>query len=69
MEVRKDENISIENKYLLTIKEAALYTNIGINKIEMMLNEPMCPFVIYVGRKRLVKRKEFENYLEHKIAL
>ena len=69
MEVRKDENISIENKYLLTIKEAALYTNIGINKIELMLNEPMCPFVIYVGRKRLVKRKEFENYLEHKIAL
>jgi excisionase family DNA binding protein len=69
MEVRKDENIPIENKYLLTIKEAALYTNIGINKIELMLNEPMCPFVIYVGRKRLVKRKEFENYLEHKIAL
>ena len=69
MEVRKDENISIENKYLLTIKEAALYTNIGINKIELMLNEPMCPFVIYVGRKRLVKRKEFENYLEHKVAL
>ena len=69
MEVRKDENIPIENKYLLTIKKAALYTNIGINKIELMLNEPMCPFVIYVGRKRLVKRKEFENYLEHKIAL
>ncbi|MCR4674735.1 MAG: excisionase family DNA-binding protein [Lachnospiraceae bacterium] len=69
MEARKEINVPIENKYLLTIKEAALYTNIGINKIELMLNEPMCPFVIYVGRKRLVKRQKLENYLENKVVI
>ena len=38
---------------------------IGINRINDMLNNPSCPFVLFVGRgKRLVKRKEFEKYLE-----
>ena len=63
------ENVPIPEKYLLTIKEAAQYTNIGINKIEWMLNEPLCPFVIYVGRKRLVKREKFEEFLESKISI
>ena len=50
---------------LLSIREAAEYSNIGINRINDMLNNPSCPFVLFVGRgKRLVKRKEFEKYLE-----
>lgn len=49
----------------LTIDEAAEYSNIGINRINDMLNNPSCPFVLFVGRgKRLVKRREFEKYLE-----
>lgn len=35
-----------------------------IFEISNMLNSPFCPFVYYVGTKRLVKRKEFEKYLE-----
>ena len=57
--------VPVWEKLNLTIKEAAEYSNIGINRIENMLNEPMCNFVLYVGnRKRLVKRKAFERYLE-----
>lgn len=48
---------------MLTVEEAALYSNIGVNKIREMCDEPMCPFVLYVGRKRLVKRKAFEDYI------
>ena len=44
-------------------KEAAEYSNIGINKIAEMLRNPMCNFVLYIGNKKLVKRKEFEQYL------
>ena len=56
---------SIWEKVTLTIDEAAEYSNIGINRINDMLNNPSCPFVLFVGRgKRLVKRKEFEKYLE-----
>ena len=48
-------------KVTLTIKEAAAYSNIGINKIEELLKQPKCDFVLYVGNKKLVKRKEFEK--------
>ncbi len=53
----------------MTVKEAAEYSNIGINKIDSMLNNSMCTFVLRVGKKRLVKRKEFEKYLEKNIEI
>ena len=57
--------IPIWEKMNLTIPEAAAYSGIVINKIEAMLNEPRCNFVLYVGKgKRLIKRKEFERYIE-----
>jgi len=53
----------------LTIREAAEYSNIGINKIDQLLRQPNCPFVLYVGTKRLVKRKEFEEYLNKMLTI
>ena len=35
--------VPIHLKMTLTIKEAAAYSNIGINKIESMLYSPNCP--------------------------
>ena len=61
--------VPIWEKINLTVKEAAEYSNIGINKIDNMLNNPMCTFVLHVGKKRLVKRKEFEKYLEKNIEI
>lgn len=58
------EKIPIYYKLNLTIEEAAEYSNIGVNRISSMLNEINCPFVLKVGNKRLVKRKEFERYIE-----
>ncbi len=58
------EKIPIYYKLNLTIEEAAEYSNIGVNRISSMLNEISCPFVLKVGNKRLVKRKEFEHYIE-----
>ncbi len=55
--------VPIPQKMTLTIREAAEYSNIGINKIDQMLRAPNCPFVLYVGTKKLVKRKEFEDYI------
>lgn len=56
-------------KMNLTIKEAAAYSNIGINRIEELLKQPQCSFVLYVGNKKLVKRKEFEKFLEENIEI
>ncbi len=61
--------VPIWEKINLTVKEAAEYSNIGINRIDNMLNNPMCTFVLHVGRRRLVKRKEFEKYLEKNIEI
>ena len=61
--------VPIWEKHLLTVDEAALYTNIGQNKISELLRNPSCSFVLYVGKKKLVKRKEFEKYLERNIEI
>lgn len=61
--------VPIWEKMTLTIEEAAAYSNIGINKIDELAKKPQCPFVIYIGRKKLIKRKEFEKYISDNIEL
>lgn len=61
--------VPISEKCALTIEEAAEYSNIGQNKISELLKMPRCGFVLYVGRKKLVKRKEFEDYISKSIEL
>ena len=61
--------LPIGRKMLLSIREAAEYSNIGINKIDKLLKQPNCPFVLFVGTKKLVKRKAFEAYIEGKVAI
>lgn len=63
------EKVPIYCKMTLTIKEAAEYSNIGINKIESLLKQPNCPFVLYVGSRKLVKRQEFEEYIRGKLVI
>ena len=63
------ERVPIHLKMTLTIREAAEYSNIGINRIDEMLKKPNCPFVLYVGSKKLVKRKEFEEYIRKQLVI
>lgn len=63
------QTVPIHEKVTLTIKEAAEYSNIGINKIDAMLRSPNCPFVLFVGTKKLVKRKEFEQFISSKLII
>lgn len=69
IKVERSENmvktVPIWEKVALTVEEAAEYSNIGINRINEMLKEPGCTFILNVGRgKRLVKRKEFEKFIQ-----
>ena len=63
------QTVPIQDKVLLTIREAAEYSNIGINKLESLLRSTRCPFVLYVGKKKLVKRKEFEKFFSDNIKI
>lgn len=61
--------VPIWQKMTLSIREAAAYSNIGINKIDTMLRTPNCPFVLFVGTKKLVKRQAFEEYISKKLVI
>jgi excisionase family DNA binding protein len=67
--MEKEMQVPIWKKTTLTVKEAAAYSNIGINRIEEMLRDPRCQFVLYVGNKKLVKREMFEEYLKNTLEL
>ena len=62
-------SLPIDRKMLLSIREAAEYSNIGINKIDELLKQPNCPFVLYVGTKKLVRRRAFEEFIEGRVAI
>ena len=61
--------IPIWQKVMLTKEEAAAYSHIGINKLEELLKIPNCPFVLYVGKKKLIKRREFEAFLTENVEI
>lgn len=55
--------VPIYKKSNLTLEEAAAYFGIGVNKLRELSDDDKCTFVLWVGSKRLIKRKEFETYL------
>lgn len=58
-----EKGMPLEMKPLLTLKEASLYTGIGINKLRDMSNERNCNYVLFVGRKRMFKRESLLKFL------
>ena len=61
--------IPIWQKLLLTKEDAADYSHVGINKLEELLKVPNCPFVLYVGKKKLIKRREFETFITENVEI
>jgi excisionase family DNA binding protein len=55
--------VPVWEKANLTLEEAAAYSNIGINRLRELSDGDQCPFVLFVGNKRLIKRKQFDAYL------
>ncbi len=56
--------VPLECKVLLTLKEASLYTGIGINKLRELSNKKDCEFVVFNGNKRMFKREALVRFLE-----
>ena len=62
-------DVPVWEKMNLTVEEAAAYSNIGINKIDEMAKAPNCSFVLYIWRKKLIKRKAFEQYIDKSVEI
>ena len=58
------KEVPIWEKSNLTLEEAAAYTVIGIGKLRKLSDSEDCTFVLWVGTKRLIKRKKFDEYIE-----
>ena len=68
---KKDENTVTEkfqvplwHKANLSIDEAVAYSGIGMAKLYEMTNREDCPFVLWIGNRRVIKRKAFDEYIE-----
>ena len=61
--------VPLWEKANLTIEEAAAYFGIGENKLRELTSDEDCKFVLWIGTKRLIKRRQFEQYLEHAFSL
>ena len=58
------KEVSIWEKTNLTLEEAAAYSGIGVGKLRELTNEKDCNFVLWVGNKRLIKKRLFDNFIE-----
>ena len=56
--------VPIWEKANLTLDEAAVYFNIGKHKLRQLTDTQDCPYVLFVGEKRLIKRQLFEKFLD-----
>ena len=58
------KEVPIWEKSNLTLEEAAVYSGIGINKLRKMTDREDCTFVLWIGAKRLIKRRKLDEYVE-----
>lgn len=63
------KEVPIWEKANLTLEEAAAYSGIGINKLRELTNDEDCKFVLWVGSKRLIKRRLFDQFIEQSYSV
>lgn len=62
-------NVPIWEKCLLSVEEAAEYSGLGVNKIRKITDEEKCPFVVWNGNKRMIKRHALTTFLEKQYSI
>ena len=65
IENEKDEKWTegLKDKYMLTIKEAAFYFNIGTKKLRRLAEDNLGTIAVYCGNKFLIIRPKFEEFV------
>lgn len=56
--------VPLWEKVTLSLEEATVFTGLGRDKLIELADDPDCDFIIWVGRKRLYKRKKLEEFIE-----
>ena len=63
-ELQEEVSVPLGEKYLLTIKEAAIYFNIGQKKMRRIAEYYIGDLAIFCGNRYLIKRKKFEDFID-----
>lgn len=66
---KKQHEVPIWERSLLTINEASDYSGIGINKLRQLANKPNTNLVFWVGSRKMIKRRAFDEYLDRTISI
>ena len=61
--------IPIWEKSNLTVEEAAAYSGIGINKLRKLTDDEHSELVLWVGTKRLIKRRLLDELTDKSYSL
>lgn len=61
--------IPLWHKSNLSIDEAVAYTGIGRAKLYEMTNREDCPFVLWIGNRRVIKRQAFDEYIANMYSI
>ncbi len=62
-------DMPIWEKSNLTIDEAAAYTGIGTKKLREISEDEDCEFVLWIGARRLLKRKKLDEYIDGQYSI
>ena len=61
--------IPVWERSSLTIDQAAVYCGVGKDKLRELTDREDCPFVLWVGSKRLIRRKKLDEYLDKAFSI
>ena len=64
-----EPTLPLSQKYMLTIKEASVYFNIGMKKLRRLAEENLGEFAVYSGNRFLINRTKFEAFLSKTSAV
>ena len=63
-ETNMETDLPISQKYMLSIREASAYFNIGVKKMRRMAEDNKGEFSLFMGNRYLICRSKFEEYLQ-----
>ena len=59
-----NQKIPVNEKYMLSINEAAQYFSIGVKKMRRLAEDNLGVFSVYSGNRYLIIRCKFEEFLQ-----
>lgn len=63
VEQKENKQEALKDKYMLTVKEAAFYFNIGTKKMRRIAEDNLGIIAVYSGNRFLIIRPKFEDFI------